>query len=124
MEAYYLLGCVYRDLGEAPNALSVFHDAVDFADTTDIDCDYALLSRVHAQMADLLEKIQFGLHPTFSLYYEFCVLGCQGDRMPMYRAFAPFFEGDKGDRRVTGVCVHNQERASEYWFAPPRMVIV
>jgi hypothetical protein len=76
-------------------------------------------SRAHAQMADLLEKIQFGLHPTFSLYYEFCVLGCQGDRMPMYRAFAPFFEGDKGDKRVTGVCVHNQERASGYWFAPP-----
>ena len=24
--------------------------------------------------------------------------------MPMYRAFAPFFKGDKGDRRVTGVC--------------------
>ena len=22
--------------------------------------------------------------------------------MPMYRAFAPFLEGDKGDRRVTG----------------------
>ena len=44
--------------------------------------------------------------------------------MPMYRAFAPFFEGVKGDRRVTGVCAHNMERASEYWFAPPRMVIV
>ena len=56
--------------------------------------------------------------------------------MPMYRAFAPFFkgdkgdrrvtgvcahsfEGDKGDKRVTGVCAHNQERASGYWFAPP-----
>ena len=23
--------------------------------------------------------------------------------MPIYRAFAPFFEGDKGDRRVTGI---------------------
>ena len=27
----------------------------------------------------------------------------------MYRAFAPFFEGDKGDRRVTGVCAHSRE---------------
>ena len=58
MEAHYLLGCVYRDLGEAPKALSVFHDAVDFADTTDVDCDYALLSRVHAQTATLSRKIQ------------------------------------------------------------------
>ena len=23
--------------------------------------------------------------------------------MPINRAFAPFFEGDKGDRRVTGI---------------------
>ena len=46
---------------------------------------------------------------TFLLYYEFCVLGCQGDRTPMYRAFAPFFEGDKGDRRVTGVCAHSRK---------------
>ena len=26
--------------------------------------------------------------------------------MPMYRASAPFFEGVKGDRRVTAVCAH------------------
>ena len=32
--------------------------------------------------------------------------------MPMYRAFAPFLEGDKGDRRVTGVCAHNQEKGN------------
>jgi len=32
----------------------------------------------------------------------FLVKGCKGDRTPMYRAFAPFFEGVKGDRRVTG----------------------
>ena len=39
--------------------------------------------------------------------------------MPMYTAFAPFFDGDKGDRRVTGVCVHNLKRASGYRLAPP-----
>ncbi len=39
--------------------------------------------------------------------------------MPMYRAFAPFFEGVKGDRRVTGVCAHNQKMAVRYQFAPP-----
>ena len=30
--------------------------------------------------------------------------------MPMYRASAPFFEGDKGDRRVTGVGAHKPIR--------------
>ena len=58
MEAHYLLGCVYRDLGEAPQALAAYHDAVECADTTAADCDYALLSRVHAQMASLLIRIQ------------------------------------------------------------------
>ena len=50
MRAYYLLGCVYRDLGEAPHALECYHDAVDCADTTSQDCDYKLLSRVYGQM--------------------------------------------------------------------------
>ena len=40
-----------------------------------------------------------------SLFIFFCIeflkTGCQGDRTTMYRAFAPFFKGDKGDRRVT-----------------------
>ena len=58
MEAHYLLGCVYRDLGEAPKALSAYHDAVECADTTAADCDYALLARLHAQMASLLNDMQ------------------------------------------------------------------
>ena len=53
VRAHYLLGCAYRDMGEAPAALQSYHDAVDCADTTATDCDYRLLSRVHGQMADL-----------------------------------------------------------------------
>ena len=54
MKAHYLLGCAYRDLGEAPRALQCFHDAIECADTTAHDCDYKLLGRVHGQMATLL----------------------------------------------------------------------
>lgn len=50
--AHYLLGCVYRDLGEAPKALASYQDAIDCADTTDTDCDYKTLSRVYSQMAE------------------------------------------------------------------------
>ena len=53
MEAHYLLGCVYRDLGEAPKALAAYHDAVECADTTAADCDYKTLCRVYGQMSDL-----------------------------------------------------------------------
>lgn len=53
VRAHYLLGCAYRDKGEAPAALQCYHDAVDCADTTASDCDYRLLSRVHGQMGYL-----------------------------------------------------------------------
>ena len=53
MRAHYLLGCAYRDMGEAPAALQSYHDAIDCADTTATDCDYRLLSRVHGQMGDI-----------------------------------------------------------------------
>ena len=53
MEAHYLLGCVYRDLSDAPKALSAYHDALECADTTADDCNYNILSRVCAQMSDL-----------------------------------------------------------------------
>ena len=53
MEAHYLLGCTYRDLGEAPAALAAYQDAIDRADTLAADCDHALLCRVYSQMAEL-----------------------------------------------------------------------
>ncbi|MCR5366222.1 MAG: hypothetical protein K6E67_08800 [Prevotella sp.] len=51
MRAHYLLGCAYRDMGEAPAALQSYQDAIDRADTLSNDCDFAQLSRVYAQMA-------------------------------------------------------------------------
>ena len=41
--------------------------------------------------------------------------------MPMYRAFAPFFEGDKGDRRVTGVYAHNQNKGNIITVCPAQI---
>ena len=56
VRAHYLLGCVYRDLGEAPQALDCYHTALDCADTTASDCNYRLLMSVYGQMADLFHK--------------------------------------------------------------------
>ena len=53
MLAYYLLGRVYSDMGEAPMALQAYYDAIEKADTANKDCDYAQLSRVYAQMGTL-----------------------------------------------------------------------
>lgn len=54
--ANYLLGCVYRDLNEAPHAVNSFQKAVDCADTLSADCDIRLLSCVYSQMAYIFEK--------------------------------------------------------------------
>ena len=53
MRAHYLLGCSYRDLGEAPAALQSYQDAVDRADTISSECDYKLLMKIYGQMAGL-----------------------------------------------------------------------
>ncbi len=55
-------------------------------------------------------------HITSISYRIFWKIGCQGDRMPMYRASAPFFQGDKGDRRVTGVGAHSAQRGDNQCF--------
>ena len=51
MRAHYILGRTYADLGEAPQAIQSYQDAIDRADTTTHDCDYYTLCRVHAQKA-------------------------------------------------------------------------
>lgn len=53
LRAHYLLGCAYRDMGEAPHAVETWHDAVSCADTTAADCDYKSLGKVYSQMGNL-----------------------------------------------------------------------
>ena len=56
MRAHYLLGCVYRDMGEAPMALECYQQATEQADTTSADCDLYNLYAVYGQMANLYHK--------------------------------------------------------------------
>ena len=56
MRAHYLLGCTYRDMGEAPMALQCYQDAVECADTTSKNCNYELLCRIHSQMSGLFHR--------------------------------------------------------------------
>ena len=53
LRAHYALGCVYRDLHDAPVALLTWEDAIAAADTTAADCDFATLFRVYGQMAEV-----------------------------------------------------------------------
>ena len=54
VHAHYLLGSVYRDMGEAPASLAAFQHAIEVADTTaGSDTLYALLAKIHGQMGIL-----------------------------------------------------------------------
>lgn len=59
MLGYYLLGSIYRDLGDAPRGIEAFNRVIEYADTTNADCDYQLMARAEAQKSDLqrLQKI-------------------------------------------------------------------
>jgi tetratricopeptide (TPR) repeat protein len=52
--AHYLLGCVYRDMGDAPSAINCFNDATEYAGKD--KNSYLMLCCIHGQIADLLEK--------------------------------------------------------------------
>ena len=56
MQAHYLLGRVYSDMGEAPRAISSYQDAIDVADTTVTDFDFYTLSCVYSQMATVFYR--------------------------------------------------------------------
>ena len=56
MRSRYILGRTYYCLEELPRALEMYNEAADCADTTSADCDFAKLSRVYAQKADIYHK--------------------------------------------------------------------
>ena len=52
--AKYIIGCSYLDDNDAPRALECFHEAASMADTTNMDCDWRTLQKVHVQSGLLL----------------------------------------------------------------------
>lgn len=53
VQAEYLLGCAFRDNGNAPHALEAYQKALSQADTAGSDGDYQIVSRICGQMAEL-----------------------------------------------------------------------
>lgn len=58
MMANYMVGCAYRDLGDAPTALKYLNKAVESVDASDKDCDLSTLMRVHSQMGGLYQDVE------------------------------------------------------------------
>lgn len=56
MISKYLLGCISRDMNDAPKAIEFFKKAVDYADTTVINTDFNMLFRIYGQMGDVYSQ--------------------------------------------------------------------
>ena len=56
MEAHYLLGRAYADIGETPRAIEEYCEAVECADTTSADCDLRTLRAIYGQMANVFHQ--------------------------------------------------------------------
>ena len=54
MTANYLLGCVYRDLGDAPTAMKYLNEATSYEEAN--KTSYRVLAHIHGEMAYLLEE--------------------------------------------------------------------
>lgn len=54
--AYYMNGCALCDIGQTPEALQAFYDAIDKADTTRSDCDYGVLRGIYGQMSTIFHQ--------------------------------------------------------------------
>ena len=76
MKAHYLLGCVYRDLGEAPRAIECYQDAIACADTTSTACDHYTLCRVHGQASWILygQQLPNEMLEELTLYEKHAIL--------------------------------------------------
>ena len=56
MEAHYLLGCIYRDMKEAPKAMQCYQRAIDCVDSLNKDSHEITLARVYGQMIYIYKK--------------------------------------------------------------------
>lgn len=76
MRAHYLLGCAYRDAGEAPKALECYQQAADCGESNDTDCDYQQMIRVYGQMATLLykEMLPYDMMDALKQQYKYAIL--------------------------------------------------
>ena len=117
LQAHYLLGCVYRDLGDAPRAIECFLDAAAKADTTARECDYRIMSSSYSQMADLfyhqnllqeaLDNIDLSIHYAYKANDTLSALNSEMQKIPA------FYRQDMHDS-VIAVCERTHKLSEHY----------
>ena len=76
MRAHYLLGCAFRDAGDAPKALECYQQAIDCMGSNNTNSDYQLLIRIYGQMGYLFdqENLPYELLDAVKHQYKYALL--------------------------------------------------
>lgn len=83
MEAYYYLGCAYRDLHDSPKTVKNYRTAVDLADTTDPHFDWKLYSTINGQLVGLYER-QYKYNEAIAIQKRVIEIETNKDLEPLY----------------------------------------
>lgn len=83
MQAYYLMGCVYRDQKEAPRAMMSYKKAIECADTLRKECDYKVLFGIYGQMADIY-RYQYLHKQSIECYKKYSYYAAKANNMASY----------------------------------------
>ncbi len=59
INANYMLGCVYRDKGNLPEAIHYYENAIKQADTTNNEYNYKLLCSIYGQIAVAYQELRY-----------------------------------------------------------------
>ena len=83
MQAYYLMGCVYRDQKDAPKAMMSYKKAIECADTLRKECDYKVLFGIYGQMADIY-RYQYLHKQSIECYKKYSYYAAKANNMASY----------------------------------------
>lgn len=83
MQAYYLMGCVFRDQKDAPKAIMSYKKAIECADTLRKECDYKVLFGIYGQMADIY-RYQYLHKQSIECYKKYSYYAAKANNMASY----------------------------------------
>ena len=113
MLAYYLLGRVYHQMGEAPQALQAYYDALEKADTTRADCDIWGIAVVYSQMSEIFHQQNLPNDEIWALknYCKYTKIVKTPTDYAIAKSFfvAPYFLLEKNDTVLHIIKTYNEE---------------
>jgi len=83
IKCHYLLGCIYRDNGQAPMALKCYKEAIDLIEYDNADIDYRVVMSIFGQMGEIFYK-QYFLNEAIDSYKKYSLFALKSGDLYNY----------------------------------------